>query len=424
MHSMAQYGTAPHGGFSAERENLYRLILIRILVLCGQGVALFYFTKVQPLGLPLAALLLVLLIYALLTLLTWARIHFSAQITSLEFFAHLLVDIVFFSTILYLSGGASNPFISYYLIPISIAAIALPRLLSAATTVCSLLAYTLLLKFFVPIPELAPAHHGSEIGLHVLGMWVNFALSAAIITYFVSQMAATVRRQQRELALQHEDQLRNEQLLAIGTLAAGTAHELGTPLNTMKLVVDDLSSGERLEKTDLDTLQHQLDHCRETLQQLVETARQSNERNHSEQNVRVYFEQLIERWRLLRPEVQATVRLGTTLQDAHASFHPTIAQSLMNLLNNAGDAARDCVSIDIDSSTTEVQMLIRDDGPGLDPALSDAIGTPFTSGKSNGLGLGLFLSQTTLSRYGGTVRLQNAAGGGTLTTVCLPLCDT
>ena len=71
-------------------------------------------------------------------------------------------------------------------------------------------------------------------------MWANFAISAAIIIYFISRMASALKIQQQEIALQREAQLRDEQLLAVGTLAAGTAHELGTPLNTMKLLVDEM----------------------------------------------------------------------------------------------------------------------------------------------------------------------------------------
>lgn len=409
---------------SAERENLHRLILIRIVVLGGQAIALYYFANIQPLGLRVGSISAVLLSYALITLATWVRTRYATSIGSLEFFAHLQIDILFFSAVLYFSGGASNPFISYYLIPISIAAIALPRALSVIVALASLLAYSALLRYFIAIPALAPAHHGTEPNLHILGMWVNFAISAAIITYFVSLMATTIREQQKALAIQHEDQLRNEQLLAIGALAAGTAHELGTPLNTMKLLVDDMVGEARVNPTDLKTLQQQLDHCKDTLQQLVETARQSDKGEIEPQTLLEYFHHLIDRWQLLRPELSADVRYGASLSTQSADFHPTVAQSLLNLLNNAGDASAHRVEVEIDCNVSEVELKIRDYGDGIPPELVSSLGTAFISEKSSGLGLGLFLSRATLSRYGGTVQLQNAAGNGTLTTVKIPLCAT
>ena len=110
---------------SAVRQNLIRLSSIRAVALLGQVAALIYFTQISPIGLPATAITLILAVYASVTAATWQRSRMQVPITDNEFFVHLLTDILFFSLLLYFSGGASNPFISYYLIPISIAAITL-----------------------------------------------------------------------------------------------------------------------------------------------------------------------------------------------------------------------------------------------------------------------------------------------------------
>ena len=410
---------------SVARQNLRRLSSIRVVALLGQFIALLYFTLVSPIGLPASAIALVLAIYASVTVATWQRSRMQVPITDNEFFIHLLVDILFFSLLLYLSGGASNPFISYYLIPISIAAITLSRRYSIAVALTALAAYSLLLQFYMPISALAPAHHhhgDDSNSLHILGMWANFTISAGIIIYFISRMASALKVQQQEIARQREAQLRDEQLLAVGTLAAGTAHELGTPLNTMRLLVDEMRA-DRQDGTDLELLSQQIDQCKTTLKQLLTTAEQSHSSQLESQSVKQYFDTVLERWQLMRPSLQANIHFADC-SDSSALFHPTIAQSILNLLNNAADASpRVDVNLSWDSEMATID--IRDFGPGLDPNKIESMGEAFVTDKADGLGLGLFLSQATLTRFGGTVSLQNIsadnAGTGTLTRILLPL---
>ena len=187
---------------SASRHNLFRLGLIRTVVITGQGLALAYFSLINPIGLPTSTIALVLAIYASITIATANRGRVNIPITNREFFVHLLVDIFFFSTLLYLSGGASNPFISYYLISISIAAIVLPPLYTGVIALTTLLCYSLLLSFHIPVSAIAPhdmRHSMAGNNLHIWGMWANFVISAAIITYFVSRMASELKFQQQKM---------------------------------------------------------------------------------------------------------------------------------------------------------------------------------------------------------------------------------
>ena len=406
---------------SASRHNLFRLGLIRTVVITGQGLALAYFSLINPIGLPTSTIALVLAIYASITIATANRERVNIPITNREFFVHLLVDIFFFSMLLYLSGGASNPFISYYLISISIAAIVLPPLYTGVIALTTLVCYSLLLSFHIPVSAIAPHDMGHSMAgnnLHIWGMWVNFVISAAIITYFVSRMASELKLQQQKIAEHREQQLQDEQLLAIGTVAAGTAHELGTPLNTMKLLVDEMLIQHK-KNPDLYLLSQQIDQCRTTLKQLQTTANESSAEVYSTQLLHIYFGQLFERWQLMRPELKTTISYADCPAPApELKFHPTIAQSILNLLNNAADASPESVDVNIGWTDTEIEIQIKDCGEGFDKA---NIIEPFSSSKPTGLGLGLFLSQSTVTRFGGSVNLQNLVDGGTLTTINLPI---
>jgi two-component system sensor histidine kinase RegB len=409
----------PNNNNAATRENLYVLSLIRGVALLGQVLALTYFTWAQPIGLPVTAIAFVLSVYASLTAAIWVRSRRAVPIGDTEFFIHLLADIAFFSILLFFSGGASNPFVSYLLIPISIAAITLSRGYSIAIAVIALLCYSLLLKYYVAIAALAPGHHqATGNSLHILGMWANFAISAAIIIYFISRMAATLKQQEQEIAMRRDAQLRDEQLLAVGTLAAGTAHELGTPLNTMKLIVDEMLL-DKGNQADMVLLNQQIEQCKTTLKQLLTTAEESQSTKLEAQPVQDYFDNVLARWQLMRPLLQTRIQF-TDSPAVNAVFHPTIAQSILNLLNNAADAS-ERVDIDLGWNTEMATISIRDFGAGLDTDKIEMLGQPFVTDKADGLGLGLFLSQATLTRFGGTVSLQNAPEGGTLTQISLPL---
>ena len=406
---------------SAARHNLRQLSVIRNIALGGQLLALLFFSQIQDIGLPVLVLGAILALYALVIATTWWRTFRYPAITELEFFCHLLVDIAFFTALLFFSGGASNPFVSYYLVPISIAATTLPLRFTWAVTLLSLAAYSWLLRNYLPIPALAPGHHhDSSSNLHILGMWCNFAVSAGLITYFVTRMANTLRQQEEQLALQREDQLRDEQVLAIGSLAAGTAHELGTPLNTMKILVDEMLEEPSSHREDLVILQQQLAQCRSTLKELVATAEGSGETQPAV-SLRTYLDKLFERWQVMRPRVQAHIRYADDLLEQTAQFHPTIAQSLTSLLNNAADVSPERVEVEVGWDQRTLELCIRDFGAGVEPSLEEKLGKPFSSSKPDGMGLGLFLTRATLDRYGGNVSINADNGGGTVTRVILPL---
>lgn len=432
---MALYEKTAHQQLtiSAARQNLRQLSIIRNIALGGQLLALLFFSQIQNIGLPVTVLSVILAFYALVIGITWWRSFQKPAITELEFFGHLLMDILFFTALLYFSGGASNPFISYYLVPISIAATTLPTRYTWSVALLSLGAYSWLLANYHPIPALSPMsgheHHDSSNNLHIMGMWCNFAVSALLITYFVTRMANTLKQQEIKLAQQREDQLRDEQVIGIGTLAAGTAHELGTPLNTMKILVDEMQH----EKSDsnpsdfhppefseeLTILQQQIEQCRTTLKQLVATAETTTESTEIKP-IREYFDKLLERWQVMRPKTQANIHYAENLPECTASFHPTISQSLTNLLNNAADASLE-VDVDLFWDKETVKLSIRDYGKGITSEQQEVLGQPFNSDKPDGMGLGLFLTQASVNRYGGKVTICAAEGQGTLTQVELPL---
>lgn len=399
------------------RHNLRQLTSIRYVLLAALALCLLGLPELaEP---PIRqALALLLLLFVALNAFTRRRTQLQRPISEGEFFGHLLIDIGGLSMLLYLTGGASNPLVSYYLVPVSIAAATLSRRLSWAVAALAFAAYSLLLLWYRPVAALAPTTHHGDLNLHVLGMWANFAVSAGLISYFLVNMAAELRTQQQRLARQREEQLRDEQLLGIATLAAGAAHELGTPLNTMKLLIDGAREEHQgFSGAELDTLSTQVERCRVTLRKLV----QAGDPHHGElvaRPVREYLEGLVARWQVIRPDARVSLTLDAADLPVRARFHPTLEPALQNLLDNATDASPR-IEVAGRWHDARLELRIRDFGPGI---RQDGMPPrPGRSDKPDGLGLGLFLSHATIERHGGTVELSPAPGGGTLTRVLLPL---
>lgn len=407
---------------SASRQNLGRLVLIRLLVLLAQAGSVGGAWLSGALLLPWTALAITLGISALLCGLTALRLRGPWPVTELEYAVQLSCDLLIHSILLYFSGGASNPFVSYYLVPLTIAAATLPWLYMLLLAGLAVASYSLLLVFHHPLHLLI-----EPIGeLLSYGMWLSFALSAVLITFFVAKMAEALRSQEQLKAQRREESLRDQQLLAVATQAAGAAHELGTPLSTMSVLLKELRREHTQEPSlqeDLALLQEQVRLCKDTLQQLVRAAEADRRHAVQEQSVEAWLESVLHRWHLMRPEVSYRY-LNQGKGRAPRLMPPTdLSQALLNLLNNAADACPDDLEIGLDWDPLWIYLSVRDHGPGVPLAIADQLGKPFITTKSKGgkgFGLGLFLTQASVTRAGGTVKLYNHEEGGTLTEMRLP----
>jgi two-component system sensor histidine kinase RegB len=403
---------------SATRQNLWRLTGVRILVLAAQAgsVGFAYLTHLLPL--PWWELSVTLCCSAVLCALTALRLRTTLPVTELEYAVQLACDLLIHSALLYYSGGSTNPFVSYYLVPLTIAAVTLPWLYSLILSGLALVSYTLLLMLFYPLETFPVARENMQI----YGMWLSFALAAAVITFFAARMAEELRRQQEWRAQRREEGLRDQQLLAVATQAAGAAHELGTPLATMSVLIKEMRQdhADPALQDDLQVLQDQVRLCKQTLQQLVRAAEANRRQDVSEQLVTGWLDDALDRWHLMRPE--ASYRLQRLGQGAAPRLSPPadLTQALLNLLNNAADACPDGLEVQLDWNDENIFISIRDHGPGVPLAIAEQIGKPFFTTKGKGFGLGLFLSKASVTRAGGSVKLYSHEDGGTLTELRLP----
>lgn len=406
----------------SNHQQLLQLTYIRFVILCGQcgalALALFYLQlplNFWSLGSALALL-------GLLNFFTYARLHSAWPVTEPELFSQLLADTIIYGFILYHAGGGTNPFIFMLLIPLIITVMTLQRRYIWMMAISVIAIYGSLLIDYVPI---VPATEHRQVlqtfaRAHMFAMWLNFSLTVIVITYFIANINRTLQQQQLRLQTTREAQVNNLQLLSLASVAAGTAHELGTPLNTMRVVLEELQLDPDLnaqQQEDLALLQQQVDACAAALKQMVNAVTQEQD---SEQTMlaTTFLEQVLAHWSLMRP----SARWQLTVQDdlpPDLRSSTALRQALINLLNNAADACTSPVDLSLHWDQDNIWLTIRDDGAGISATHANDIGKAFVTHKGGGLGIGLFLTATTLARQDGEVRLYPAESGGTIAEVRL-----
>jgi two-component system sensor histidine kinase RegB len=226
-------------------------------------------------------------------------------------------------------------------------------------------------------------------------------------------MAAILRLSGAREARQREERLRNDQIMAVASLAAGTAHELGTPLSTMTVTVDELLADDKLsasQREDCELLAAQLQICRETLRSLSRTAEMTTVSAPIAENAWDFVKGGTERWAVRRPGVSYELRLAQSGEPPAVLTDSTLLQAMENLLNNAADTGSARIRISLSWDNIRCCIAIRDWGPGLRPQQQDP-GKAVMLSVAQGMGIGLMLSHASVERFGGEIELRRLRDG-------------
>ncbi len=422
---------------ASARKNLRWLFVLRNLMISTDG--LIFLISVYGLDIPLREPPLwgIIACIVLFNWVTWVRLDASHPVSEAELFVQLTFDVLSITAILYFTGGATNPIAWFFLFPLIIAATVLPQSYTWYMVILASACYTVLIGYYVPLPALKPGygvppamqvvmteHHHLE--LHAFGMWFGFVFSAVLVAYFVVEMANTLRERERKLAEARERSLRNERVVALGTLAAGAAHEIGTPLGTMAILIHELEqqfaeaeSRELHEKMRI--LHEQVCRCKEALSVLSASAGEIRAEAGHAMPVAGYLDEVVRQWKQQRPEARLAFQKEGSEPIPCILAERSLTHALINILNNAADASPTDIELNARWSPRELKIEIIDRGPGIAPALSASLGKTPVSTKNHGLGVGLFLAHATVEQLGGRIEMFPQAEGGTCTRILVPL---
>ncbi|MCR4305349.1 MAG: ATP-binding protein [Gallionella sp.] len=408
-------------------SQLRRLVALRSVAIASQLLTLAAVWKILELELDWQPMLLTIAALASINLFSWLRLRSDKAVSNPELFAQLCTDVLGLSILLYFGGGSTNPFVSLFLLPLVIAAATLPGRYSWGMASLTAACYSVLMFYYIPLPHNHQHDSDSAFNAHVLGMWLGFVISAVVVAYFVVQMAQAVRSRDTMLARVREEILRNERIVTLGIQAAGAAHELGTPLSTMAVVIGELRHdvAARPEWRDgLAILEEQVRGCKRILDKILANAQDKGAASLRPADRLVA--EVLDEWQLLRPTAQYIYSSpGKEASDGVAapfiSVDASLRAALMNLLNNAADASPQAIEICPQWDAKSFTLEIHDHGEGLSKEAALKAGSAFFTTKTGGHGVGLFLANATIERMGGSVRLFNRKEGGATTLLTLPV---
>jgi len=365
-------------------------------------------------------------------LLGYWRLRNSDAVSNIELFGHLLVDVIFLVILLINTGGISNPLISYLLVLLAVCATLLPRGYVYSFAIGSMIIYTSFLLLDLTVEHdmgMGSASEERTFQLHLVGMWVIFVVSAILITVAITRMAQAIQIREINLAKARENELRNEQLVAIGTLAAGTAHALGTPLSTMAVLLTelDMMDAETLQKTpikeDISLLKQQVTRCKHSLNQLIRYYNKDSHEQAENMALGDFINDIRDYIVNIHPTATITF-LSNCPNTLLVASNLSLRHAVINIVENAIKAAKHEVSVisSIDEGKpNSLKISVKDDGPGIPKEVMEHVGEPFISMRKESMGLGIFLANAAVQRLNGSIEMFNLKEGGALTEIRLPL---
>lgn len=418
--------SAQHSAASdiANRKNMALLTHLRWIAVAGQVVTIAAVELIFHTALPLREMALVLLALIELNIMTLVWLHGRVSVSHRTLLAALLFDVAALTAQLWLSGGASNPFISLYLLQVSLAAILLEGL-SIWVVVASACGGVLLLTItYLPL-ALPSGPTGEAFSLRIYGMLVCLLLNAILLVVFVTRTSRNLRERDAGLAALHQHATEENHIVRMGLLATGAAHELGTPLSLLSVIVGDwkhsppaVGGAEMMQ--DLEEMQTAIVRCKAIVSGILLSAGEARGERSQVTTLRRFVDDIVAEWKAGRSDA-ITLDMAVT-NDRPIVFDTVVKQAIFNLLDNAREVSPHAVHLLVRDEKDMLSLVVTDAGPGFAPQILDQIGRPYQSTKgAPSRGLGLFLAFSVARQLGGLVAACNLAGGGARVTMTLPL---
>jgi two-component system sensor histidine kinase RegB len=423
---------APRAGIASldnatGHKNMQQLIQLRWFAVVGQVATILVVHYGFGIRLPLDNMLQVLTCLALFNVVSLLRSRTLRRVTNGELFLALLVDVATLTAQLYLSGGATNPFVFLYLLQVILGAVLLKAWSTWTIVVVTSLCFAGLALFSRPL-ALPLDHNRGLWSPYIQGMLVCFALNAALLVIFITRIGRNLRARDARLADLRQRASEEEHIVRMGLLASGAAHELGTPLATLAVILGDWQhmpefKGNPVLLEEIGEMQTQLKRCKSIVSGILLSAGETRGESSAATTVNTFLADLVAEWRVGRPvaEFEFENRIAPDLPVVSDS---TLKQMICNVLDNALEASPHWLRMEAGVEEGALVLQVTDAGPGFAPDILAQLGKPYNSSKGRpGGGLGLFLVVNVARTLGGAVTASNRPQGGAQVRLTLPLSE-
>ncbi|MDP5306981.1 ActS/PrrB/RegB family redox-sensitive histidine kinase [Paracoccus spongiarum] len=421
QHPSDSEGLAPHPGLTAPPEpiRMRTLVQLRWVSIAGQMAAVIV-AWTMGIGFPKGPVLA--LIAAALAMNLWLFLNPPHRTSPRRAIGQLAFDLVQISALTLLTGGLSNPFALLILAPVTVAATTLNARQTIALGLGTITMISLAALLAVPLRDATGTQMRLE-PLLALGHWVALVIGVAFFAGYAHRVTAELAATSNALFATQMALSREQRLQHLGGVVAAAAHEMGTPLATIKLIAGELAD-ELDDRPDLRqdaiSLRESADRCAAILRGMGRAGKDDLHLHAAP--LRAVLEDAAQPHADRGPVVEILAEGPDIRRD------PAIIHALRNLIQNAVDFAQSRVVIEGHAVGDQLIVTIRDDGPGYPPALLARIGDPYLTSRKHpaergtyeGMGLGLFIAKTLLERSGARLAFQNG-GPGAVVMVRWPL---
>jgi len=342
-------------------------------------------------------------------------IYEKTQLSDRSAFIFLVVDILQLGILLYFTGGITNPFVIFIIIPsvFSSSNLSLKNNSSLVLLTSALIVFLTFYSTELPAP-LSDHFHVSN--YYYFSIPISLIIALVFLNYFAMTFGTQSRLRKEALAKMEEVMAKEHELLSLGGQAAAAAHSLGTPLSTIKLITHELTKqfkGQKEFEKDIELLSSQVERCNEILKRLTLNPVEEDDFIDKDSTMRDYLYEIILSFR----EISKKNFILNTDQDSNKkkiTKSIEIIYGLRNFIGNANKFANQNIFITLKSDNEFTKIIIEDDGSGYPSDILPKIGEPYlktekSNQKSkNGLGLGIFIGKTLLEKNFASVNCKNS----------------
>jgi len=386
---------------------LGNLIKIRWIAISGQLLAIFLVYLVLQIEIPFFEALTIILLSIVVNFYSYFEERKNKSISNLKAFSFLLFDTLQLGFLLFLTGGIINPFSILILAPVITSASYLPALMTVILSFISIIIIVMLNFFFIPL-NLGDEFYLPDI--YSFGLVASLIITVIFIAIYAYLFASSSRKISNALSISKLQILNQKKITEVGSLSAAAAHELGTPLNTIFLILNDLLKEKKLIEDkniakDIILLKSQAERCKEILQTFSKNPLKLKDKFLEKVKItdliKINFEKFNKNKKL-------DLELKPIIDEPEIIYRDEIMYALGNIIQNAIFYSNESVSIKIYYLKKNLKIVISDDGQGFSKDIIDKLGEPYVSKNKNGMGLGIFISKNLIENMGGNLSFYNS----------------